>query len=365
MKVLQITVRADFGGGPEHLYRLMQHLPAKIKCCIASPDEFPYWNRFLSLCGKDNAIVIPHRKFTIGHLFSLYRFVKKHNVNLLHAHGKGASIYARPLSLLCGIPCIYTFHGVHTGKYNPVVKLLYLLIEKILGLFTSAFIAVSDSEYRVVQQTGFCSMKKVHVIPNGVCIPAQTMRDTKKKNFKILHVTRYDYPKNTALLLDIAEELKRLHPEPGVSFVLVGDGGERLLIEAEIVARGLSGYVSAAGATTEMHACYAESDIILSTSRWEGMPLSVLEAMADGVVPVLTAVTGNKDIVEHGLDGYLYSETNPSEAAMLIDSLIVNPSLLERLSINARSKAASQYNVTKMAQKTAQLYSQITGNSND
>ncbi|MBI5727775.1 MAG: glycosyltransferase family 4 protein, partial [Ignavibacteriales bacterium] len=143
------------------------------------------------------------------------------------------------------------------------------------------------------------------------------------------------------------------------------DGGERKFIEAEIVARGLSGYVSTAGATTEMHACYAESDIILSTSRWEGMPLSVLEAMADGVVPVLTAVTGNKDIVEHGLDGYLYSETIPGEAAKLIDSLIVNPSLLGRLSINARSKAASQYNVTTMAQKTAQLYSQILGSSND
>lgn len=362
---MQITVRADFGGGPEHLYRLMQHLPADVTCFIASPDEFPYRDRFLSLCGKDNSVTVPHRKFTIGHLFLLYRFVNKHKINLIHAHGKGASMYARPLSLLCGIPCVYTFHGVHTGKYNIFVKLAYLFIERILDWFTSAFISVSDSEYRVVQQTGLCNMKKVHVIPNGVCVPQLSIRDKKKPGLQILHVTRYDYQKNTALLLDIAEKLKKMYPESGAKFVLIGDGDERVTIEQTILAKGLSGYVTIAGPTTEMTARYAESDIILSTSRWEGMPLAILEAMADGVVPVLTDVTGNKDIVEHGLDGYLYSGTNPGEAAKLIESLIVNPSLLERLSINARSKVASQYNVTEMAQKTVQLYSQITGNSND
>jgi hypothetical protein len=158
--VLMLTARADFGGGPEHLYRLINLLHHKINIYTACPEDYPYWNLYSKVLGSDHLIKIPHRKFRIGALLDLLHCLKKNKINIIHSHGKGAGIYSRFLSLLTGISCIHTFHGIHIGHYGRFKRNLYLLIEKILSRFTKQYISVSKSEKQSVIESKYCSGTK-------------------------------------------------------------------------------------------------------------------------------------------------------------------------------------------------------------
>ena len=99
-KILLISVRADFGGGPEHIYRLVQKLKDEIEIYIACPNDYPYWNRYERLVNAERMIRIPHRKFKLYAVSSLIFFLHKHQIDLIHSHGKGAGIYGRTLRLI-------------------------------------------------------------------------------------------------------------------------------------------------------------------------------------------------------------------------------------------------------------------------
>ena len=125
VKILFITVRADFGGGPEHVYRLIDILTPEIEAFVACPKDYPYWDRYQKLLGSDHMIEIPHRKFAVLRLVYLLRYVRCKGIELIHSHGKGAGAYGRILAFLTRKPCVHTFHGVHIGKYSEVSKRLY------------------------------------------------------------------------------------------------------------------------------------------------------------------------------------------------------------------------------------------------
>ena len=166
--ILQITLRADIGGGPEHLYRLVKGFLPNINCFIAAPNDEPYYNLFKEIVGENNLIEIPHRKFELSSLFLLRNVVKNKSISIIHSHGKGAGIYSRLLGILTRKKVIHTFHGFHIGNYNSVQKKLYILLEKLLSKFTDKIITVSEGEKQEILDAGICNSRKIVVITNGV-----------------------------------------------------------------------------------------------------------------------------------------------------------------------------------------------------
>ena len=77
MHVLMITVRADYGGGPEHICQLMKQLKPQVQLSIAAPNDQPYLARFAAIAGRERTILIPHRKFTLAALYRVWRYCKK------------------------------------------------------------------------------------------------------------------------------------------------------------------------------------------------------------------------------------------------------------------------------------------------
>jgi glycosyltransferase involved in cell wall biosynthesis len=106
--------------------------------------------------------------------------------------------------------------------------------------------------------------------------------------------------------LDFVEAARRIAAEmPGVRFVMLGDGELRPEAERAVAAAGLSDRFSFPGWRKEMPDILAAFDVFLLTSRWEGLPKVVPQAMIAGVPVVATAVDGTKEIVDHGVDGML------------------------------------------------------------
>ena len=361
LNILIITVRADFGGGPEHIYSLVKELHRENSFYIACPDDFPYKKKYAEILGKNRIILIPHRKFKLSYLFKLKYYVKDNKIKIIHSHGKGAGIYGRLLSAISGIPCIHTFHGLHTGSYNHYQKLVYIFLEKILSSFTKKNISVSNGEYNEIIENKITNPKKIAIIENGVEIPDSIIsEDNFLSSPKILITfTRFNYQKNSSQLILIFEELKKQKKADLFNIILLGTGEEENKIQNMCKEYNLSNLFSFKGMVENRYDYLKNSFCFISTSRWEGMPLSILEAMSFGVPVIATDVVGNNNIVEHNKTGFLYNINNPKEAAGYIIKLSEDIELWKSFAAASRNKIQLNFSIEKMAIETQKIYNSI------
>ena len=351
--VLFITARADFGGGPEHLWQLLRHLPGDIAAHVACPREFPYYDRFSEIVTGANMAEIPHRKFTFAAFFSLRRFCREHRISVLHSHGKGAGLYSRLLTLATGIPCVHTFHGVHVAEYGPLKRRVYRVYERAASWVTRAGIAVSEGEKQRIVQEGLMCPAKLRCIPNGVSVPDEAATGCAGPPYRVVSLSRFDYQKNSAFLVRVLEALRDAGRADDFLFELIGDGVERHDIRALAEESGVAPRMRFIGATSTPHTYFSGAFCYISSSRWEGMPLGVLEAMAHGLPPVASDVVGNRDAVVHGETGLLYPQGDAEAAAAALCCIADDATLRKSLGEKARSFVQQRHDVRHMAVRTA------------
>lgn len=357
-KILLITVRADHGGGPKHIHLLIKLLSPVIDFFVACPNEEPYFNIFADIVGKDRIFTIPHRKFNMFKLSKLKHIIKKNDINIIHSHGKGAGIYGRLLSRSVGTICIHTFHGIHLGEYNFIIKYLYLSIERYLARYTSKFITVSDSEKDKVLSLRITPNNKVSVISNGIELMESKVSSEifSRPKLNVITITRFDFAKNSQLIIPILNQIKHKGMLDRFEIQLIGDGPDSNWVKSLAVEKELSDNLKFLGMIDSPMNYLINSFCYISTSRWEGLPLGLMEAMSVGLPVIATNVNGNKDLVEHSVNGFLFNIDKPEEAADYIIQLSNDKELWGQFSKNARSKIIKSYSAEKMAEKTKQLY---------
>ena len=351
--VLFCTVRADWGGGPEHLYQLLRHLPAGVEAHVACPpgDE-PYARRFANLVGDGRCLAIPHRAFSLAALLRMVRYVRANRIDVLHSHGKGAGLYVRLAALLSGKPCVHTFHGLHLDHYGRMARLAYATLERALGLATARCITVSGSERQRVLAERFCPPGRVVTIPNGVVMPDAPARPAAGPPFPVVHISRFDVAKNSAFIVSLLAELRRRRRHGDFTFIVVGEGDGRAPVQEALRGMGLEDRVEFTG-FQRVPARYFEGALCyLSCSRWEGMPLSVMEALAHGLPAIASDVRGNVDVVLHDLNGLLYPLDDAPAAAGALCALADDPMLARRLADAAREHALKHFDARDMSNTT-------------
>ena len=354
--MLAITSRADHGGGPEHLFQLTRTAGANISCVIACPDEPPYATRFKCLENVCRTVWIPHRRLSVSAIAKLHKIIKTQKIDVIHSHGKGAGVYSRILAVLTGLPTIHTFHGVHIGEYSPIQKQIYAWIEQVLARNTRFIIAVSNSERRALIDIIGIAERKICVIPNGVPGGQDAIKVTTSVNrpLTLLNVNRFDHQKNPDLLIPIARAIKERQLNCIVN--VIGTGAKFSHIESIIETEGLGDVITLLGPTNDPRSAMRSSDVILSTSRWEGMPLALLEAMSEGLPAIASNVVGNRDIVLDGQTGLLFDLESPSNAVKHIERLIAQEEEREKLGHNAQVRVAEKFSIERMTQQTIELY---------
>ncbi|MDO8550910.1 MAG: glycosyltransferase [Ignavibacteria bacterium] len=357
LNILIITARADFGGGPKHIYSLIKALHKNNNFYIACPDDIPYKKRYAEILGENKIIIIPHRKFSLIYLFKLKAFAGNNKIEIIHSHGKGAGIYGRFLSLLTAIPCVHTFHGIHIGSYNYYQKKIYLLVEKVLALKTKKFISVSNSEMEKAVELGLSPGSKITVIQNGVDVSQKKVTF----NFNSVHlstITRFDEAKNSELLISVANSLKKKLSKTFVIHV-IGSGEREESVKSAVYKNGLSENFIFYGSLLNPAEILEKTNCYISTSIWEGLPLGALEAMSLGLPVIATNVVGNKDVVIHNKTGYLFNINDPDEAACFVIQLFNNERLWNEFSISAKERVEKEFSIKQMAEETNNLYTEL------
>lgn len=201
------------------------------------------------------------------------------------------------------------------------------------------------------------NLPNIMVIPNAISgIPAGTALLANKR---VIAVGRYTYQKGFERLVDAWHLLASRFPDWKLD--IIGEGEERPLLEQRIRSYGLKRQVTLTRPTQEIGKVYQEASILASSSRYEGLPMVLLEAQAFGLpIVAFQCKCGPKDIVSDGMNGYLVPEGDTAGMAQRLETLMKDVTLRKRMGLKAK-ESASRFNEEAIMEKWMNTFQTLAG----
>ncbi len=354
INILMISSSSDLGGGTKHMFMLGSNLKSQFKIFYAVPNN----SNFLKYLNSENHIDISERRLSVKDIIKLKKFVKLKSIDIIHSHGKGAGAIGRFVRLLVNKPLIYTFHGIHLKCHNLNTRIIYLIYEFLLGWIDSKKILVSKSEKKYAIKSKIYLGSKSLIINNGVS--NKEIKEFENLNCKndqffqfskitILTVCRFVDQKNIKEILEIAFHLSN------IDFYIIGNGPLWKEINYLILKNNLKN-VFLPGEKKDIFKYFYSSDIYLSTSFYEGLPISILEAMSVGLPIIASDVIGNCDTILSGQSGYLYKLNDVKDAVLKIKKLSKSNNLRKKFGNAAFERQRYLFSKELMVKQYTNLY---------
>ena len=267
--------------------------------------------------------------------------------------------YGLLASILARVPVVIaTMQQYMKPPWGRTVYLQHRLIEK----FIDRYIAVSEAVAQQLCQTFHVPPYKIRVIHNSIpvdryeCTASQAFRAKLRLGSErqiVLTVARLDPQKGHYYLL---EAIQQVHD---AIFVIAGDGPEKTVLEAQAHKLGIEDRVIFLGYRQNIPELLAGCDLFVLPSLYEGLPLSILEAMAAGKAVVATAVGGTPEAVLDGETGLLVPPGDPVALARAIQEILSNPLLLRKMGATGRERVQREFSSATMVQRITHLYEEL------
>lgn len=284
----------------------------------------------------------------------LYRLLRRQRPDVLHASSSKAGVIGRLAAVAARVPVrVFTVHGWAFSAHSGAASALYRWADRIAGRATTATICVSQRERADGLRARTCRADRTVVIPNGVEVDAYPQASLESAVPRLIAVGRLAAPKDWSTLLSA---LTSLDSEAFAELAIVGDGPERERVEDELARRSLEGRVRLLGERDDVPRLLAEADVFLLASRSEGLPLSVIEAMAAGLPIVASDVGGLKELVRDGETGVLVPPGDPVALAEALRPLLANRELRRRLGRAGRARAKALFDLSGFRRAHLELY---------
>lgn len=305
-------------------------------------------------------------------LRQLVAIVRKLNPDVIHTHRNKENILGSVAARLSGnIPTLRTQHGApeHRPKWRQIPKQIIRLMDWFCGQYLQQkIIAVSDELAELLRQEFHAD--KVHVIENGIDIES-TLRSVAGE--KPVHIQpsqplnvgiagRLVSVKRMDLFIKTARLLKENHPEMELNFHIFGDGPLKEDLEALNQKLETHGYVTLEGHCDDLAPQLRTLDILVMASDHEGLPMTLLEAMALQTPIIAHRVGGIPKLLAGGDCGVLVDDHTPSGYAQAIHQLARNPEGRVKIAENAFIRVKKFYSATKNAQAFCEFYLEISSN---
>lgn len=276
----------------------------------------------------------PLKKENLAAYKEIKRTMIDEGYSLVHVHTPVASFLTR---LACrnidNVQVLYTAHGFHFFKGAPKKNwALYYTLEKVVARWTDGIITMNEEDYHSAKRLKLRTTNAIYKI-HGIGLDLNKFRpqtvETKvqlrreygygTEEYILIYVGELSYRKNQDLLIESVSRIKEDIPQ--IKLLLVGDG-ERMNEYKEMVSRlGVEKNVELLGYRTDVHQLMTISDVAISTSRQEGLPVNVMEAMATGLPLIVTDCRGNRDLVDSGENGFVVGVNDVNACANSIVNL--------------------------------------------
>ncbi len=353
------------GGGQRHVLDLARDLKKNGLSVTVFTSEKGAFSIFL----EKNAIpyrIIPMGKFPAPWRLPAWKTaLRELNPDLLHLHGGMAGFWG--LWASGGNPpykIVYTIHGVH---YIHQPFFLYRWVRWFLDLLlknrADRVICVSEHDAGWVRKLKIADPEKIRVIHNGINI--LPMPDTPSSissvvlppdAFVVVVIGRLSFEKGQRYAIEAMSQLVKKHPS--IHLLIVGDGEEKPSLEKRVERLNLKNNVHFLGFRRDVPSILGFADLNFMPSLWEGLPLSLLEAMAGGLPSVATRVGGVPEIVQDGVEAILVPPKNPGQMAKAIERLYLDSEFRSQMGLSARRKAQS-FEQSKSYARTREIYKDL------
>lgn len=370
-KILQINGRSDRSGGPISMLGIIQNLnPDQYEHTVLCPFEKDGILSELENCANCTAHPMDFRSpKNFYNLFKLIKFIRRGEFDLIHSHGKAAGVYSRIAGKISNIPVIHHLHGIHYRQYTKTVQLLYQGVEAILSEWSRRIICVSESERQEGLSLGMFKDSQATVIQNGVNINVFKYSKNKKTELRekwnipanakvIISITRNCYQKNPELSLKIHANLCQKYPDLFLFLIGIPSDSSNIIKLAEKL--GTKDRVFITDKQQNMNYLLNIGDLYLNCSRWEGLSIGIIEAMATNLPVVLSNVVGNEELIGNQENGVLFVKDNSINSyCEAIERLLGNNELASAWGAKARIAATEEFNLIDKIEMIEKEYQSV------
>jgi len=309
-------------------------------------------------------------------LVRLYRIMNKNKYIMLHTHTPVASFIGRIVANIVGIPhIVYTAHGFHFHEYGgPLKNFVYYRLEKFAGKFTDVLITINKDDYKVAIEKKITQNGKVVYIKGvGVDLERFNLGNADEKNrnsilkkfainegvFVISSIGRLEKEKNFGQIIEALGPIKKKGLR--FKFLIAGDGPlySNLLEAAKFY--GMQEELMLLGQIDQIPELLSVSNIYVTASSREGLPVSVMEAMAMEKPIVAYNIRGVRDLVEDGVNGFLVPFGDIKGLAEKILYLVEHPEVAEEMGKKGRERIEKEFSLEVILKETKDVYKEILG----
>ncbi len=358
---MHIVLGLDVGGLEYLVLNLLRKLN-KTKynlsiCSLSAKGE-------LEINFKEIKVPIYHVEKNEGIDLSLYfrlgRLFREKKIDIIHTHNSAAWFYGAVAAKLSGVKTV--IHTEHSNVLSSRKNLL--LAESFLSIITNVIISDSEKVKQHLVKKQRVNEKKVVTILNGIDIDRfHTIIDIKDKkkelgvsenSLVVGNVARLEPIKDHLYLLDIFKRISRQLPE--AILLIVGGGSQAKKLENKARELEIEKKVIFLGTRSDVPEIVKIFDVFVLTSKNEGLPLSLLEAMASSKAVIATNVGGNPEVVIQGVTGFLLPVDEPEQMSEIIISLLQDKKLLNQMGNAGLKRVKEIFNLEGMVQKYENIY---------
>ena len=326
-------------------------------------EQFPYCDVKHQICVERN----PFRLNNIKAIQQLKKIIDNEKFDLIHCHTPMGSVVcrlaARNARKKYSTRVIYTAHGFHFYKGAPKLNwLLFYPIEKWLAKYTDTLITINTEDYELATKK-FKKCKKIECIPGvGIDVEKFNFKMTKKEktelrkslglkdnDFLLVFPARLDKNKNQGFLINVMKKLVKNHPN--IHLLLPGNDELNGYYQNMTKEKNLEDNIHFLGYRQDIPQLMKISDIAVSSSLREGLPVNIIEALACKLPVVAVNCRGLKDLIVFGKNGFFVSDNDEKLFADIIEDLYLSTLKIEQDSFNV-----DRYTIEDVVVKMKDIY---------
>jgi glycosyltransferase involved in cell wall biosynthesis len=359
--LLYVITKSELGGAQAHVYDLIKslHNDYQINLVVGtlgwlatqceelgvSVHHLPSLTRSINFIKDVTAVK------------ELVQTIDKIKPDLIHAHSGKPGIIARLAGKICHVPVVFTAHGWGFDPNAPkLTRNIALAAEKLLAKFATKIICVSESDRQLAIKLGVLAAERIVTIHNGINpgieLPVSTAKAAPTQLIMVARFNKQQKDQNT--LMKAIQQIDR-----DINVLFVGSGPD--LDEAKNTAQELDilSKVSFLGDRLDVPQLLAQSQIFVLSTHYEGLPISILEAMRAGLPIIATNVNGIPEQVVDGKNGLLVERQDVDGLVQAITNLVDNPMLCQKMGRESIEKLQREFTIDEMVASTKALYQSV------
>ncbi len=322
----------------------------------------------LTICETEHNIDFERQPFKVKNIQAykkLKKIIQSGEYEIIHCHTPVAAMMTRFAARRArkrGTRVIYTAHGFHFFKGAPLKNwLMYFPVEWLCSFFTDDLITINREDFAFAKK--YLHAKKTHYV-RGVGVNIDKLKNAAvecdkkreelgipKDSIAVLSVGELNVNKNHETVLRAISKLDR----KDIAYVICGKGGRKEYLENLAKELGMEDRLILAGYRTDVAEIYKCCDIFAFPSKREGLPVSVMEAMAAGLPCVVSDIRGNNDLVKENKNGFLYRPLDVSGFAEGISAILESDALRESFSQEGKA-LVMKFTLDEVKAEMAKIY---------